>query len=926
VRLKNIWPIPALGLGGALLVGGLVVAFMGRPKPPADIPLEEAKALVQDKRYQEAIEKLNSKEVRNYLDYGNPDDAHMRAFHLARARAFAGAQATLGLSRPENHRVIVEDFEAAEMAGEPGADHELEPVDVSLLVESKIALDDVDGALKRIGALGEPEAARKTRLTRMVVDHNLAILTSTDTPEQARSEQTLSLLAALSADPSLSPGDRAWVLARQGDLLLAAKQPEEAINKLIRRVGLLKDVPLEQQGELYVLLGKAYFQSDQPMEAAKQLEAADTLLERSSPLRADLGIMQARLAQSGVAVGAVGAENDPTLLLEFAREKYEAVMTEFGPGPQYSRALLGVAEVEASLRHDDKSLEKYAELVELVNGGARPKAVEHGAGSGEAKPKPADHPASGGEHGAETPKPDEHGAPKPAAENGHAPGGEHPAPAAHAKEATQPHKLVGAGEARRVSRLGGVTRERVLASLMQRFTERFESEQRESALRYASIAESLYKDSETPGEVLAAIGNTRRAMADQLMAQAREAHAAAAAKGAVTPEFRVVDLDPATRAEVKKNYIVAGDYLRRHSKAISATNLSEASKSLWTAADSYDLAGDMDEAKRAFADYAAGASDTDPHKSEAKFRLAQVFQAKKPPEYGAAAALYRELAESIDLRDPTRSAGSIADRAVVPLAQCMLNDNDPANDGEARRMLVDVVDGSRLAPDAAEFREALVELGRAAYHAERFAEAIGWFEQAVKRTKDPRQAVELRYLLADSHRREGVKIGKTLATQRLPQAQVDQLESARQGHLSSARGMYDDVRSDLDAREPRTLSGMERVYLRNAYFYAGDCAMELKSYDGAIAAYDAARNKYADDPSSLVAMAQIVSAYAAQEKWAEARTANERARQQLAKFPESVWQNPDLPMEKRHWERWLDARTLIGQQTVGAEKDEKSER
>ena len=38
VQLKNLWPIPGLVLGGALLVGGLAVAMMGRPKAPADIP------------------------------------------------------------------------------------------------------------------------------------------------------------------------------------------------------------------------------------------------------------------------------------------------------------------------------------------------------------------------------------------------------------------------------------------------------------------------------------------------------------------------------------------------------------------------------------------------------------------------------------------------------------------------------------------------------------------------------------------------------------------------------------------------------------------------------------------------------------------------------------------------------------------------
>jgi hypothetical protein len=85
----------------------------------------------------------------------------------------------------------------------------------------------------------------------------------------------------------------------------------------------------------------------------------------------------------------------------------------------------------------------------------------------------------------------------------------------------------------------------------------------------------------------------------------------------------------------------------------------------------------------------------------------------------------------------------------------------------------------------------------------------------------------------------------------------------------------------------------------------------LGDYDRAVASYDSAALKYADDPSSLVAMAQIVSAYVAEGQWAQARTANERARRQLARFPDEVWSRPDLPMEKRHWERWLDARTVL---------------
>jgi tetratricopeptide (TPR) repeat protein len=961
-----------LAVGGVLLVAGLAVALAGAPKAPSDTPLEQAKALVQEKRYQEAIEKLASKEVRQYIDFGHPDDAHLRAFYLARARAFAGAQTTLGYDFPENHRVVVQDFEKAENLargkaegdgakgeggngkgegrnapganeGERVASHPadagrvgLDPSDVSILVGALIALDEIEGnapsadgggpgALKRIAMLPESETARKLRLLREVVDHDLGVIvsggkprspgptksegeqpggevggagTSAESPQVVgvvqRTERTLDLLGKLASDPALAPADKAWVLARQGELLLAAKQPEEAINKLIRRVGLLKDVPQEQQGELYVLLAKAYFQADQPINAMKQLEAADGLLEKSSPLRADLGIMQGRLAQSGVAVGALGSsENDPTQLLEFAREKFESVMNEFGQasgGRHYARALLGVAEVEAALRHDDKSLEKYAELVARVCGRWKDSALEKAeVGAGE-----------------------------------------------------KPGK-VGKRD------LGEVTRERVLTSLMQRFHERDDSGQKESALRYADIAETLYRENETPAEVLSAIGETRRAMGDQLLAQAREARMRS---GAAEPthslegigrDFSVADLDPTTRAEVKRNYIVAGDYLRRHARAIAGTDLGASSKSLWMAADSYDRAGDLEEARKAFADYAQEASDNDPRKAEAKFRLAQIFQAKNPPEYGAAAALYRELQDSASGPDPSRNAGVWADAAVVPLAQCMLADNDPSNDDEAQRLLKGVVDGTRgVSPESEAYREALIELGQSNYRLERFAEAIEWLEQAVKRYKDDKVAgsagsaenwsggprgermENVRYLLADSHRREGVKIGKTLSTQKLPQSDVETLQASRVEHLTTARQLYDGVRAELEAKENagKTLSGMEAIELRNAYFYEGDCAMELRAFDAAIASYDAARNKYADDPSSLVAMAQIVSAYAAQEKWAEARTANERARQQLAKFPESAWQNPDLPMEKRHWEKWLEARTLIGQQRANGEGKE----
>ena len=98
MRLHGAWA--ALNFHGGrsttMVVGGAVF-MMNRPKPPGDIPLEQAKALVADKRFQEAIEKLNSTEVRNYSEYGSPDAEHLRAFYLARAGACSGPTPTPGL-------------------------------------------------------------------------------------------------------------------------------------------------------------------------------------------------------------------------------------------------------------------------------------------------------------------------------------------------------------------------------------------------------------------------------------------------------------------------------------------------------------------------------------------------------------------------------------------------------------------------------------------------------------------------------------------------------------------------------------------------------------------------------------------------------------------------------------------------------------
>lgn len=434
--------------------------------------------------------------------------------------------------------------------------------------------------------------------------------------------------------------------------------------------------------------------------------------------------------------------------------------------------------------------------------------------------------------------------------------------------------------------------ERVAASLMDRQSGSFLAADYDTALRYAELAASLYDDPKMPGPLLLALGQTHRAVADRVLAVAAE-----------TPgPGSVVDrLDPATRSELKRHLLAAGEAFRRYAEIVSSEDTPRYLDARWMAADSLDLAGDMEQAKREFALYSDGAPDDDSRRPEARFRLAQVFQVER--DFASAAALYRTV---------MTGTGAASDRARVPLARCLLADADPSNDGEAESLLLSTIDGSVVGPDAAAFREALFELGSVYYTSARYPEAIARLEEAVERYPDDHRIDVHRYKLADANRLSAAQIAQTLR-QGLPQATRDALEQERVARLRSAAQLFEQVRVSLETDPGRRLDELERACLRNAYFSIGDCAFDLGEFDAAIAAYDSARLKYSDDPSSLVAMVQIVNAYVQQQRWPQARTANERARQHLARFPDEVWQRPDIPMEKKHWERWLDARTLLDQ-------------
>lgn len=433
----------------------------------------------------------------------------------------------------------------------------------------------------------------------------------------------------------------------------------------------------------------------------------------------------------------------------------------------------------------------------------------------------------------------------------------------------------------------GVDGAAVIASLLDQVGGALAKERYAVALRYAELARSVNDDERAAPGVLLALARSERLLADQTLSRAR-----------VAPDQPpdVALLDPVTRREIRTLYTDAGAHFLTHARTMILADDDAFADSLWNAGECFDLAGATDRAIEVFAEYANGRPD-DPRRPAAMFRLAQAHQARGETE--AAQGLYRDLIA----QNPTSGEGT---RSYLWLARTILADDDTTNDDEAESLLKRLVDGTVLEPESLEFREALKDLGRYYDHRGRLDEAIARLEEVVRRYPDDPGMALLTYELSDARRRRAEVAHDALAGA-MPQADRARLVAQRQADLEAALRLFAEAQASLVAKPERDRTPLEESALRNAYFHRADTAFDLGRYDLAITLYDTAAQRYADDPVSLVAMAQIVSALIHEGRFVEARKANERARQRLADFSDEAFARSDLPFSRRHWERWLDS-------------------
>ncbi|MEE9213025.1 MAG: tetratricopeptide repeat protein [Phycisphaeraceae bacterium] len=415
------------------------------------------------------------------------------------------------------------------------------------------------------------------------------------------------------------------------------------------------------------------------------------------------------------------------------------------------------------------------------------------------------------------------------------------------------------------------------------------------ALDYLSLLKPLYEP-KLPADLLLRMAVTHERVAEQQLADAAQevdeqsladASAAASMVPVLTREARAY-----ANRQAAFHYARAAEHYAAHGRAVSTIDDAAYGESLWKAAGCYDRAQRWKDAIRVY-DELVRTRSTDPRQLQVIHKLAMAYMADK--QYPPALELFVRLIE----RHP-RSPESYA--SLVPLARCHieLNQLDHAD----RTLQHVITDHPAITPESRQYRQALIEIGKLYYRQEKFEAAIERLDEAVKRYGHRREGGALRFLLADSYRRAAGQLQDDLELP-LPQSKRQALQAQRAAHLETGQQLYGQAIADLEAPEGDDLSAIEALYLRNAYFYRGDCAYDLGRFETAIELYDQAAKRWEMNPASLVALVQIVNAYCELGQKQEARAANRRARAHLKLIPEQAFDDPSLPMTRQHWQDWL---------------------
>lgn len=348
---SNLWQVPSILASIVVILLGLYVAMKRAPANDFDGAFDRIDQLIAAQSFETAAAQLN-KVIEPNLDDATP--LHQARFEATVADWISLSQKAAGLDLESNNRRIDEHYRRAVDLGAM-----LDAARIERWADAVLSLGDFETARRRLseledmadaGGAGLDVRRRRNHVLRRIVEVSL------DQPDLSF-DGLMELLEGYRGDPMLTPQDELWAIARQAELRLEAGMPQEALDHLlldIRRSEPTTEPTAEpgsalSMGELYALLGRAYYDLGNHEYASFHVGQAMEHLALSDPARAAALVLQGRLA---VADG----------LWQEAFGHFDEVVRNYGTSRSLGAGLLGRAEVHSVLGDGPRSLADYKAL------------------------------------------------------------------------------------------------------------------------------------------------------------------------------------------------------------------------------------------------------------------------------------------------------------------------------------------------------------------------------------------------------------------------------------------------------------------------------------------------------------------------------------------------------------------------------------
>ena len=351
-------------------------------------------------------------------------------------------------------------------------------------------------------------------------------------------------------------------------------------------------------------------------------------------------------------------------------------------------------------------------------------------------------------------------------------------------------------------------------------------------------------------------------------------------------------IEPGARAEINRMFRRAGEayaaFLQTDlSKELAANERAELH---FSAGDSFDCAGEPSLALSHFESSLAQLPEGDSKRTERLLRIGDIHA--QAQEYDKAQDAY-EGVYRITRNDP---------RVAMPLCKVLVAGGQvPRALAELRRILEG---NAGLRPDSEQYREALDLYAKLSFARGDFSASADRLTELVERDPDHPAGGERWFRLGQSLQELSRAAAEEAKHDDLTAARRAQLERAVRDRAVDAQKAYQRAIEVLEARV-RTLDGLGRDMLRNAYLQRAHCAFDRGQYKEAIDFYETVDRKYPEEAASVLALVQIVNAADALGDAPRAEAAHTRALRRIDSLPDDALLGDGGVLGRDDWRNWL---------------------